>query len=414
MAAKAKKQLESSLKQEIQSCNVDELILDPNNARKHSEVDVDAIARSLKEFGQQTPLVISADKTVIKGNGTLMAAMKLGWKRVNVVETTLTGSQLRAYAIADNQTALLSEWDYDKLATEIKSLSEEFVDALGFTEDEINELLSDLDLPREVVEDEVPDPPVQPVVAAGQLWLLGRHRLLCGDSTDSDDVGRLMNGVLADAIITDPPYGVSYVGKTKEALPVHNDGKDTLLPLLRKSLGLGCNNSTPGAIWYVSAPAGPQFYDFATVLREMDIWRQTLVWVKQSLVMGHSDYHYQHEAIFYGWTPGAAHKSPPDRKQTSIWEYDRPTVSREHPTMKPVLLFLKMLENSTLKGSLVYDPFLGSGTTLIASEQSGRKCFGIEISPSYTQVILQRWMNMTGQEPVLESTGESFSSRRPN
>jgi site-specific DNA-methyltransferase (adenine-specific) len=248
------------------------------------------------------------------------------------------------------------------------------------------------DEPAEVVEDEVPEPPVDPITKAGDLWILGQHRLLCGDSTKAEDVERLMAGAKADAVVTDPPYGVSYVGKTKDAL----------LPLLRESLGLAFSNTSAGAVWYVAAPPGPQFYDFATVLLEFEVWRQTIVWAKQSLVMGHSDYHYQHEAIFYGWTPGATHQAPPDRKQTTLWQYDRPTASREHPTMKPVALFAKMLENSTGKQSNVYEPFCGSGTTLIAAEQLGRKCYGMEISPQYCDVIVQRWETLTGKKAELE------------
>lgn len=211
-----------------------------------------------------------------------------------------------------------------------------------------------------------------------------------------------MDGQKAALCLTDPPYGVDYVGKTKDALLVRNDGRDTLLPLLTASLGLVVTQTLHGACWYVAAPAGPQFYDFATVLRDLGVWRQTLVWAKQSLVMGHSDYHYQHEAIFYGWTPGGSHKPPPDRKQTTMWSFDRPTASREHPTMKPVALFAKAVENSSTVGSTIIDPFLGSGTTLIAAEQLGRKCYGLEIDPGYCDVIVARWEKLTGKKAVLE------------
>jgi DNA modification methylase len=290
----------------------------------------------------------------------------------------------------------------------------------------------------EVTEDDVPEPPVDPITKPGDLWILGRHRVLCGDSTKAEDVARLMGGEKADAVITDPPYGVSYVGKTKDALPVHNDGRGTLLPLLQSALGLAHELSLLGSPWYVAAPPGPQFYDFATVLRDLEIWRQTLIWVKQSLVMGHSDYHYQHEAIFYGWKKGkqrtwnsdrcevtvweeaktvklSAMKKPDlielirqmiaerEQKQTSVLREDRPTSSQDHPTMKPVRLFAKMMKNSTRKECLVYDPFLGSGTTLIAAEQLGRKCYGMEISPQYCDVIVKRWENLTGKKAVLEN-----------
>lgn len=235
----------------------------------------------------------------------------------------------------------------------------------------------------------------------GKLALKSRHKVLCGDSTRSEDVERLLAGAVADAVLTDPPYGVDYVGKTKDALQVHNDGRETLAPLLEAALGLALKSCKEGGCWYVAAPARPQLIEFAMVLRDLEIWRQTLIWAKQSLVMGHSDYHYQHETIFYGWKPGAAHQAPPDRKQTSLWQFDRPTASREHPTMKPVALFAKMVSNSTSKGDLIYEPFGGSGTTLIAAEQLERRCSAIEISPSYCDVIVKRWETLTGEKAIL-------------
>jgi site-specific DNA-methyltransferase (adenine-specific) len=224
--------------------------------------------------------------------------------------------------------------------------------------------------------------------------------VLCGDSTKRDGVQRLLLARKIAAVVTDPPYGVDYVGKTDEALPVHNDGKETLRPLLEAALGLAFEFSQDGAVWYVAAPAGPQFLEFALVLSALKVWRQTIVWAKQSLVMGHSDYHYQHEAIFYGWKPGT-HRPPPDRKQTTLWEIDRPTASREHPTMKPVALMAKCIENSTIICDEIYDPFLGSGTTLVAAQQLGRRCYGIEISPRYVDVILARWESLTGKTAQL-------------
>jgi site-specific DNA-methyltransferase (adenine-specific) len=267
--------------------------------------------------------------------------------------------------------------------------------------------------------------------------------LLCGDSTDGQQMRRVMDGELAAAVITDPPYGVSYVGKTSDALPVHNDGAETLLPLLDAALTSACELCVAGGCWYVAAPAGPQFFDFATVLTKLGIWRQTLVWVKHALVLGRSDYHYQHEAIFHGWKPGADHRlppdypedkggdfrtehgsivygwkpdgphqPPPDRKQTTLWCFDRPAASREHPTMKPVALFERMIANSTQGGALVLEPFMGSGTTLIACERLGRRCFGLEISPQYCDVIVKRWENFTGQKAQLASAGNSHGKKR--
>jgi site-specific DNA-methyltransferase (adenine-specific) len=367
---------------QIFKIKVADLSNDPANARKHDDKNIDSIIASLRRFGQQKPIVIDASNVVRAGNGTLEAAKRLGWDSIECVKTSLKGSDAIAYAIADNRTAELAEWDSDILAAQLSGLltdDEALANAAGFSAEEIEAMLSDLADPAEIDEDEVPEPPVDPITKLGDLWILGEHRVLCGDSTKAEDVARLMAGDTAAAVLSDPPYGVSYVGKTKDALEVHNDGRETLGPLLKESLGLASGHCHAGGIWYIAAPPGPQFLEFAVVLTDMGIWRQTLVWAKQSLVMGHSDYHYQHEAIFYGWKPGAAHKAPPDRKQTTLWHYDRPTSSREHPTMKPVALFAKMIENSTTVGSLIYEPFGGSGTTLIAAEQLNRKCYGMEI-----------------------------------
>lgn len=385
-----------------------ELIPYARNARTHSKQQVAQIAGSIQEFGFCNPILIDAQNGIIAGHGRVMAAQLLKLETVPCLRLShLTDAQKRAYVLADNRIALSSGWDEEMLANELSDLhADEFdMQLLGFDVDELADLLklNEEEPSGEIVEDEVPEPPAEPITKPGNLWILGEHRLLCGDSTKLEDADRLMAGAKVAAVVTDPPYGVSYVGKTKDALPVHNDGKDTLLPLLQASLSLAAKQSHPGAIWYVAAPAGPQFYAFAKVLTELEIWRQTLVWAKQSLVMGHSDYHYQHEAIFYGWTPGAAHKAPPDRKQTTLWHYDRPTASREHPTMKPVALFAKMLENSTSVGSQIYEPFCGSGTTLIAAEQLNRKCYGMEISPQYCDVIVKRWENLTGKKAVLEA-----------
>ena len=224
---------------------------------------------------------------------------------------------------------------------------------------------------------------------------------MCGDSTKADDVAQLMDGQRANAVMTDPPYGIDYIGKTKDALVIKNDGKDGLGELLRSSFTNAIKACKEGGAWYVAAPPGPPSLDFAKILSDLGVWRQTITWVKDSMVLGYSDYHYKHEAIFYGWKPGSAHRPMPDRKQTTVWEFDRPKRSAEHPTMKPVGLYLKMLENSTGKKHAILEPFCGSGTTMIACEQADRKCYGMEISPMYCDVILRRWEDFTGGEAVL-------------
>ncbi len=278
---------------------------------------------------------------------------------------------------------------------------ETFVD--GFTLPDLDEIdIPDVDLSflkeRIVPECTVPDPPVTSTTKVGDLFKLGSHRLLCGDSTDLAVVDRLLNGEKADLVLTDPPYGVDYTGKTEDALKIENDGEPGLEGLLRDSLALALTGSRPGAVWYVAAPAGPQFKAFATVLTELGVWRQTLTWVKDSMVLGHSDYHYKHEALFYGWTPGAAHHQPPDRTRTSVLEFDRPKASKEHPTMKPLSLWTELMGNSTSKGDLVYDPFLGSGTSILAAEQLGRRCYGLELDPRYVDVVIRRWEIFTGKK----------------
>ena len=361
---------------------------------------VDAVATSIREFGFRQPIIVDTDGVIICGHTRLKAAQKLGLNEVPVhVATGLSPEQVKAYRIADNKSGELAEWDFDLLPLELMDLeSSDFdLNLLGFSAAELSDIL--VREPEEGLTDpdDVPLPPEEAITKPGDLWLLGDHRLLCGDSRSADDVSRLLDGQTPVCVATDPPYGVSYVGKTSKALPVHNDGADDLLPLLNDALRLAFTHCVPGAVWYVCAPAGPQFHAFATVLTELEVWRQTLVWAKQSLVMGHSDYHYQHEAIFYGWKPGAPHQPPPDRKQNTLWQFDRPSASREHPTMKPVAIFLKMLQNSTVAGSLVYDPFCGSGTSIIAAEQLGRVCCGVEVSAQYCDVIVKRWEQFTGK-----------------
>ena len=366
---------------------------------------VESVLKSIQEFGFRQPIVVDEHDVIIVGHTRYKAAQKLGLETVPVhVATGLSTEQVKAYRIADNQTATLAEWNLDLLSMELLGLENTGFDLnlLGFSAAELSNILVREPKAGLTDPDQVPLPPEEPITQPGDLWLLGDHRLLCGDSRSAEDVARLLQDYQPSCVATDPPYGVSYVGKTDKALPVHNDGADELLPLLNDALRLAFSHCVPGAVWYVCAPAGPQFFAFATVLTELEVWRQTLVWAKQSLVMGHSDYHYQHEAIFYGWKPGAPHQPPPDRKQNTLWQFDRPSASREHPTMKPVAIFLKMLQNSTVAGSVVYDPFCGSGTSLIAAEQLGRVCCGIEVSPQYCDVVVQRWEQFTGNKAKRE------------
>ncbi len=390
----------------IERVKIDELTADPANVRKHNEKNISAIKASLKRFGQQKPIVVDADGIVRAGNGTLAAAIALGWTHIDIHRTELRGAEATAYAIADNRTAELAEWDEAALAQQLAGLQiddEELPEAAGFTVAEMQALEG---ATVEVQEDEVPEPPANPITKPGDLWLLGEHRLLCGDSTDAAQVGRLMGGGQADMVLSDPPYGVSYVGKTKDALKVENDDLDetALTKLVCDAFDNAEANCRAGAYWYATAPPGPLHILFADDWKRRGILRQIMVWAKESMVLGHSEYHYQHEPILFGWIPGDRHKNS-DRTRTTLWQYDRPKANREHPTMKPLDLWAQAVNDGSRAGEVVYDPFLGSGTTLIAAEQLGRKCYGMEISPAYCDVIVKRWETLTGKKAVLEPYG---------
>jgi len=238
---------------------------------------------------------------------------------------------------------------------------------------------------------------------------LGDHYLYVGSSLETETYEKLLGDDLIDVVWTDPPYGVDYTGKTKDALKINNDAltiRDTE-NFLRTAFTEANNHCKPGAVWWVAAPPGPPtFISFAVVLTEMDIWRQTIAWVKDQFVMGFSDFHWRHEDLFYGWTPGAQHHTPPDRKQDTVWEIARPKASKTHPTMKPVELVVKSLLNSSDRDDIVFDGFGGSGTTLIAAEKTGRRCRMAELDPRYADVICRRYQELTGIRAVLASTGE--------
>lgn len=381
----------------IEQRSVQKLSSDPANARKHSDRNIESIVASLRRFGQQKPIVVDKSGIVRAGNGTLEAAKRLGWETIAVVESDLVGADMSAYAIADNRTAELAEWDDEILKATLEGLDDALREAAGFDLSELDELLKDAD--TEVLEDEVPEPPAEPITKPGDLWLLGEHRLLCGDSTKAEDVKRLMAGAKADMVLSDPPYGVSYVGKTKDALKVKNDELDeaALTKLVCDAFDNAEANCRAGAYWYATVPAGPLHILFADDWKRRGILRQIMVWAKDSMVLGHSEYHYQHEPILFGWIPGDRHKNS-DRTRTTLWKHNRPKANREHPTMKPVALWSQAMQDGSRSNEVVYDPFLGSGTTLIAAEQLNRKCYGMEISPAYCDVIVKRWETLTGKQ----------------
>lgn len=383
---------------EIHVLPISELTPDPNNARIHKRKSLDALCESLSTFGQRKPILITKDKVVIAGNGTLAAAQILEWKTINCtyVPSEWTQQQITAYALADNATAELSSWDEDLLQVQLEGLKdlEANLGVLGLPKikpnlDNIQEA-EDFDANKVKIE-------------TGQLWMLGNNKLLCGDANDPNSYKRLLGEDKADCVWTDPPYGVAYVGKTADALTIENDNLSIpeMAAFLTSIFDLVVDATKPGAAWYVAAPHGRVGLAFSQALDSLDVWRHSLVWVKNTLVMGRADYHYKHEVIYYGWTPGGPHKWTGDRKQDTLFHFDKPARSEEHPTMKPVALIAAMIANSTAPDDVILDPFIGSGSTLLAAEQLGRRCYGIDIEPKYCAATITRWQNLTGEKAVL-------------
>lgn len=401
-------------KVELRDVPISDLIPYERNPRKNDKA-VKKVAASLEQFGLvKNSVVVDENMVLITGHTTLKAMQSLGWTACPAVTQVygLTEEEKRAYRIADNKLGELAEWDLDLLAGELASLDEVGFDVelTGFDTDALAELVPPEKL--EVTDDDY-EPPVEieTSIQRGDLFRLGRHRLLCGDSTRAEDVGRLMDVKKADLLLTDPPYGVSYASKNEflNALdegnrvqtPIENDHKkpEEMSAFWVATFTTVREHMRPGASYYVTA--GPQLGDlllFLLALKEGGFpLRHMLIWAKNNHVLGRSDYHYKHEPIIYGWVEGA-HTFYGGRSETSLWTIDKPHKSDLHPTMKPVALFAKAVENSTKSGETVLDPFLGSGTTLVACEQLGRTCYGMEISPQYCQVIIDRWEKLTGQK----------------
>lgn len=401
--------------QNIEQVRVDALIPYARNSRTHSEAQVAQVAASIREFGFTNPVLIDAEGGIIAGHGRVLAARKLGLESVPAIRIDyMTDAQKRAYIIADNKLALNAGWDNELLALELGELNDLGFDLglTGFDDDELAALRIGIEGVVEGLTDDDDAPEVQEraVTAPGDMWLLGNHRILCGDSTSMDDLARLCGGQLVDMWLTDPPYNVAYEGKTKDALTIKNDamGDEQFRQFLRDAYTAADSVMKPGAVFYIWH-ADSEGYNFRGAAQDAG-WkvRQCLIWKKQSMVMGRQDYHWRHEPCLYGWKDGAGHLWAADRKQTTVLEFDRPTRNAEHPTMKPVALFEYQMLNNTKGGDLVLDSFGGSGTTAICCEKHGRHGRLMELDPKYCDVIVRRWQDFTGQKATLESTGETF------
>ncbi len=377
---------------------IDSLSFDPANVRKHGERNLATIKASLLRFGQQKPIVVDANGVVRAGNGTLAAAKALGWKEIAVVRSALAGSEATAYAIADNRTAELAEWDEDALAETLSALQcedEALLDAAGFDSAELSRMIDGM---AEVTEDEVPEPPAEPITKPGDLWILGEHRVLCGDSTKAEDVARLMDGANPRLMVTDPPYGVAYEGGQVNAKKRERLQSDDVPEVFAPALACAKTIMPEGAwyVWHAGKHAEPVYASIRQCGYDI---RALIVWHKLKAHYGAPSAHYcqKHEPCLYAVNGSAGFVGPSN--EVTVWEIEQPSRNEFHPTQKPIECMARAIRNHD--ATLVYDPFLGSGTTLIAAEQLGRKCYGMEISPAYCDVIVKRWENLTGRKAEL-------------
>lgn len=399
---------------ETQRINISELSCDPANVRAHDGKNLDAIKASLQRFGQQKPIVVDEKGVVIAGNGTLTAARALGWEAINIVRTELAGAEATAYAIADNRTAELAEWDDEALAKQLSALQiedEALVEAAGFSDAELTALVDEVTGITEgnTDPDEVPEIPEEPTAQPGQIWRLGNHRLMCGDSTSAEDVAALMDGEKADMVFTDPPYDLA--GKSRQFADKEMRGESygklyaaewdkgfditSIAPSLDAVTGENAAVYVCTSHFYLPAliPMFDRLFDYSNVC----------VWSKPNPMPSLSKRHWTwgHEFMMYGTKGKHTFNFPPDGNALSVWSLAKSVKNDLHPTQKPVHVPAHAISHSSGAGQLVADLFMGSGSTLIACEQTGRKCYGMELSPAYCDVIIKRWEDSTGQTAEL-------------
>lgn len=378
------------------------------NPRKNDSA-VDAVAASIREFGWQQPIVVDKDGVIIAGHTRYKAAKKLKLKEVPVVVAeNLTEEQIKAYRLADNKTGELAEWDTALLGEELAELADFDMSQFGF-----DTILQEE--AREAEEDDYEvNPPEEPKAKPGDIYQPGRHRLMCGDSTDAESVYQLCYDGQVDMLLTDPPYGVDYTGKTRDAMKIQNDATsdETLRDMLADAFSAANNIMKPGAVFYIwHAILKTSAFESACQMAGWEV-RQVLIWAKNTMVMGRQDYQWKHEPCLYGWKDGARHLWASDRKQTTILNFERPTRNKEHPTMKPVKLFDYQIQNNTKGGDIVLDLFGGSGTTIVACEQNGRCARVMELDPRYVDVIIDRWEKFTGEKAVLLNGTDCAGARK--
>ncbi len=394
---------------------IGDLIPYARNARTHSEAQVALIAGSIREYGFTNPVLVDGENGIIAGHGRVLAARKLGLPQVPVIELAhLTEAQKRAYILADNKLAEQAGWDKALLALELGDLQDLAVDltSLGFEAGELDALLRSGEADER--KDDIPPVPATPVSRPGDVWLLGTHRLICGDATDADTVAKVLNGVRPHLLVSDPPYGVEYdpawrnqvgAAKTKRVGKVLNDHRADW----REAWAL-----FPGDVAYVWHGAlHASTVAESLVACEFAI-RSQIIWAKERLVLSRGDYHWQHEPCWYAVREKATGHWSGDRKQTTLWQIPSrdQDVATVHGTQKPVECMRRPMLNNSSPGQAVYEPFSGSGSSIIAAETCGRHCHAVELDPAYVDVAVERWQAFTGKDAVLEATGATFAAVR--
>ncbi len=379
----------------------------PRNPNTHPSVQIELLAQIIKKTGWRAPITVSnLSGFIVKGHGRLQAAKAAGLKQCPVEYQNFKDEEEEMAALlADNKLAELAEIDVEKLTEIFKDYEFEDLSLTGYSQEEFDELIDvfeEADLLGDP--DEVPEE-VETQCQLGDIWQLGNHRLMCGDSTDFVQVDKLLDGVLVDMLLTDPPYNVNYEGATADKLKIKNDnmGDSQFREFLRDAFTAANMVMKEGAVFYIWH-ADSEGYNFRGACKDVG-WtvRQCLIWNKNQMVMGRQDYHWKHEPCLYGWKEGASHLWASDRKQTTVIDFNKPQRNGEHPTMKPVGLFDYQIQNNTKGGDVVLDLFGGSGTTLIACEQNKRIAYLMELDPHYCDVIIARWETLTGKKAELIS-----------
>lgn len=406
------------------------------NARTHSDEQVAQLAASIQAFGWTNPILVDESGGIVAGHGRLRAAQSLGMVDVpTICLPGLTEAQRRALVLADNKLALNAGWDFGLLRDELAELDTgEFdLSVVGFSDVELEQIATwtpDGLRPGRTAPDAAPEVPVVPVSRAGDLWLLGEHRLLCGDSAQAADVERVVGENRPKLVNTDPPYGIAYTDdarvaaerasgrsdrKTKWGGGIVNDGaRDDakLQAFLESVIRAAVPSVADNAAFYLWHPMLTQGTFFAAAAAAADILiHRQIIWVKPSLLFGFGDYHWRHELCFYGWRRGNRPEFYGERNQTTVWEitHEASNGARVHPTQKPVALFMPPITNHTLPGEAIYEPFAGSGSQIIAAEQTGRRCLAVEIAPEYVDVCIKRWQDFTGKEAE-HNDGRTFAA----